>query len=1183
MEVKRSIKRANPNLVCAAIDPQKTYFNPLTPVANDADIDLGLEHMFKLESLGIKESEDKGSLDEIKINQFHDSLEIRKGQYHVALPWHEERIESVPSNYHVALAALHRVLKNLKSRDLLDRYDSVFKQQEKEGIIERFDLDSSNPSNYIWIPHRPIVKEAEQVTTKVRPIFNCSLKVNGLPSLNESSYAGIDLMTSLFKLLCCFRTNNFVLLADIKQAFLNIKLKLEKDKNRFCFLWIEKDKIIAYRYTTIVFGLAASPFILNYVVKHHINQYPNDICSQVLHENLYVDNLIYTHDDPNVLLKIYKTSHTRMKEGGFELRSWNSNHSTLKNQFYADGRGVDHKSTEECVLGYKYDIENDNLALNEFQLNFEQLTKRKFLSLTAGVFDPLGLYIPVSVKGKIIMRDIWMSQLDWDDVLSKDMTKNCVKHLSDLEQLQTIKFHRKVFSTCEQNTTLNVFCDASNLCYGFAVYINDGFQNSLLLAKSKVAPLKGRTLPSLELLSVFFAFKHLPQILSSFDVKFKAINIFVDAQIVLSWLLSGKVNTKQIFIRNRLQDIKQMADEIEKEKNIKCQYIYVTTEENPADMVTRGISFKEFQEKLDFWNYGPPWLLQEKWLWPQNKLGCLSDHSKSLTHSNFISTNAVIDKNDCVIDVSKYSSLDKVERIMTLAYKFINLAKKRDNDPSLLAKIYLVKSVQKEHFSDSLTFLQKNGKCPEKEIPDLVKNLNLFLDKDGIIRSKGRIAKVNFYDFEILNPILLPKDDHFTNLTIWKAHKSCKHLGVQSTLNKVRLQGYWIHKARQAIKKVLSECIICKKFNNFSFAYPKYTNFTSAQMDFIRPYKHVGVDFTGHIWVKNCDSNTNTKMYILIYTCLNVRAVHIDLLPDMSTKSFILSFQRFSNIYGICDTIYSDNAKYFSFGAKAFGEMLVSDEFKEHLRSSNIKHARIPIYASWVGSVWERMIRTIKSCIHKAVGRSILNYFDMLTLLSNIQNSINSRPLTYVSSGDDVLPLTPNSFFKSHDTSCINIRMDHDKNDPLWEREPPTHRQLVSSLKRIDDKFVCFKNLWYEQYLLSLRERSRDLFQNEWYNKIKVGDVVLIQHPSKSRPFWQMGVVTALIYGDDNKVRFVRLRKHDKQEDTYAIKLLYPLEIHCTVDDSNKNLNSNCEKNERLGRLAAQMAKEKITKQMQSI
>ena len=1181
INMNRSLKRADENIVQSVLNPINTYFTPFQYVSSVTDIEQGMENLFKLENLGIREEDDVGSLDKVKVKQFQESITFSDGKYQVELPWYDDLISQVPPNHNIAMATLHRVIKNLHSKDLFDKYDSVFKQHEADGIIEKIKVEPSDYANHIWIPHRAVVKEAAQVTTKVRPVFNCSLKINSLPSLNEASYPGIDLMSSLFRILCNFRSNDYVLLSDVKQAFLNIKLKLEADRNRFCFFWVDNGKVVTYRYTTIVFGLAASPFILNYVLKHHVKNYPNDVCSQVLNRFLYVDNLIYTHYDREVLKDVYAKSVDRLNEGGFELRSWNSNDASLTDLFHSDGRGVSHSEEVEKVLGYSYNIANDSLSLNDFNLDCDRLTKRKLLSLTSKVFDPLSLYSPVTVKSRLFLRQTWISQLGWDDFLPEELNFQCLKHFRDLEKLKQISFERKAFSTDCDNLTLNVFCDASSSCYGFVIYVKSDSENSLLFTKTKIAPLKERTLPSLELLSVFLAFKHLPQILSSFDVNFKAINVFVDAQIVLSWLLSGKIKTKQMFIRNRLQDITRMMENLRNDHNVTCKYFYVPSEENPADMLTRGISFKEFEKGLEFWKHGPYWLNKEPVHWPKNNLGCLSETSKTLTPSSTLISNVIThnEKSTCLIDISKYSDIRKVERIATYVFKFVSKLRKKDIDPGRMAKIYLIKNVQAHCFKKEILFLKENKS--NTQIPDLVKNLNLFLDQDGILRSKGRISKVNYYDYEVLNPILLPKEHSYSRLIIRKAHFSCKHLGVQSTLNKVRLQGYWIPKARQIIKTVLSECIICKKYNNFAFAYPKYTSFTKAQMDYVRPFKHVGVDFTGHILVKSPDSSVTTKMFILIYTCLNTRAIHIDLLKDMSTKSFILSFQRFSNLFGVCDTIYSDNAKYFSQGAKIFEQFLVSDEFKEELRASDIKHVRIPVYASWVGSLWERMIRTIKNCIHKTIGRSILDYFDMVTLLSNIQNSINSRPLTYISSDDEMIPLTPNSFFKHHDTSCIDIRIESDRNDPIWEKDPPSRQRIILSLNKINEKFDYFKSLWYQEYLLSLRERSRDLFQSEWYNKVRIGDVVLIKHPSKSRPYWKMGMVIQLILGEDNRARFVKLRKADGSEDVYAIKLLYPLEIHANLNHSNLSNDDSVSaepdiKSTRVKRKAAQAAMEKI-------
>ena len=139
------------------------------------------------------------------------------------------------------------------------------------------------------------MKMEEQVTTKIRPVFNCSLKTNKeLPSLNEAADPGVDLMNNILQLLFYFRTNKLVMLSDVKQAFLMIKLKKEEDQNRFCFFWKRGNKLVTYRFKTIVFGFTSSPFMLHHVMKHHANSFPDDKLSKILANNFYVDNLLVT-------------------------------------------------------------------------------------------------------------------------------------------------------------------------------------------------------------------------------------------------------------------------------------------------------------------------------------------------------------------------------------------------------------------------------------------------------------------------------------------------------------------------------------------------------------------------------------------------------------------------------------------------------------------------------------------------------------------------------------------------------------------------------------------------------------------------------------------------------------------------------------------------------------------------
>ena len=118
-----------------------------------------------------------------------------------------------------------------------------------EDIIEEVRINPQQYSDFIFIPHRPVFKNEAQVTTRVRPVFNCSLQIKeNLPSLNQAAYTGIDMLNSIFKVLLQFRSNQIVLLSDIRKAFLMIRLRYEADKNRFCFFWMDGDTLNVYRF-----------------------------------------------------------------------------------------------------------------------------------------------------------------------------------------------------------------------------------------------------------------------------------------------------------------------------------------------------------------------------------------------------------------------------------------------------------------------------------------------------------------------------------------------------------------------------------------------------------------------------------------------------------------------------------------------------------------------------------------------------------------------------------------------------------------------------------------------------------------------------------------------------------------------------------------------------------------------
>ncbi len=136
-------------------------------------------------------------------------------------------------------------------------------------------------------------------------------------------------------------------------------------------------------------------------------------------------------------------------------------------------------------------------------------------------------------------------------------------------------------------------------------------------------------------------------------------------------------------------------------------------------------------------------------------------------------------------------------------------------------------------FLKEIKYLQLNEKS---EVPDLVNDINLFIDDFKI---KGRISKSLYFDYNICNPILLRKEHFLTKLIIMDVHSKMQHLGLQTTLNHIRKSRFWISKAGQAVKNAISNCITCKKFNAFSFDYPKMTNLPKTRLNLVKPFLHL--------------------------------------------------------------------------------------------------------------------------------------------------------------------------------------------------------------------------------------------------------------------------------------------------------------------------------------------------------
>ena len=249
---KTNLDSENARLVNFALNASPSYVSLYDDVFPESCVTQGLENFFSLESIGV--SPTTSSYDDRYIEEFDSNVEFRDGNYFVALPWHRETLREVPSNFQLAKTIAYKVAKRNASQNLEEAYNQAFADQLARGIISEISIDQINPSECIWIPHRPVVKTDPLTTTMVRPMFNCSLKVRGKPFLNEAAFPSIDIMAKLLDLLNYFRTNRYTLLADIQKAFLNIYLKLQEDRNRFSFVVFPNGSYHYYQSQTIIFG-----------------------------------------------------------------------------------------------------------------------------------------------------------------------------------------------------------------------------------------------------------------------------------------------------------------------------------------------------------------------------------------------------------------------------------------------------------------------------------------------------------------------------------------------------------------------------------------------------------------------------------------------------------------------------------------------------------------------------------------------------------------------------------------------------------------------------------------------------------------------------------------------------------------------------------------------------------------
>lgn len=430
------------------------------------------------------------------------------GRYIVRLPFNNtisklgESMESAKRQFF----SLERKLS--RNENLRQEYIKGMREAQQLGHMREYNATQLIPGQHCFLPHHAIIKESS-TTTKVRIVYNASHKTSTGISLNECQLVGPVVQSSGFDILLRFRTHQIAMAADIEKMYKQVRLD-ERDIQFQLIFWREHPsaELKVYTIPVVLFGNASAPYCATRVIKQltldERDKYP--LASVILRRDCYVDDVISGTDTTENAMALRDELIQLAKSGGFNLRKWISNDSSLSDQSMPQGKSIQLVASQEIesqTLGLRWNRASDTIFYKVQDDQETKITKRGILSAIARLYDPIGLLGPVITSAKIIMQQLWKSQVGWDEAVTPEIYTRWIEFRDQLSLLNLFSFSRKVIVQDAARIEIHGFCDASEKSYGACVYIrsvnhNGEIGTNLLCSKGRVAPLKVVTLPKLE-------------------------------------------------------------------------------------------------------------------------------------------------------------------------------------------------------------------------------------------------------------------------------------------------------------------------------------------------------------------------------------------------------------------------------------------------------------------------------------------------------------------------------------------------------------------------------------------------------------------------------------------------------------------------------------------------------------
>lgn len=971
-------------------------------------------------------------------------------------------------------------------------------------------------SPHYFMPHHGVFRE-HSTTTKLRVVFDASAQSSNGNSLNNLQMVGPPIQGDLISILLRFREHRYVACADIEKMYRQVLVDKEQ-RHLQLILWRENpsDPLDIYQLNTVTYGTASAPFLSCRCLKQLAQECNDAEVARVINEDFYVDDLICGASEISSLTHICDEVTEVLKLGCFQLRKWifNFNFQSTENIPKELSLG---EYTHSKTLGIGWFNYNDEFYFHTQVGNqSEIITKRVIFSRIAQIFDPLGLLSPIITTAKILIQRLWLLKVDWDEPAPNDVTKAWLRFVDDLSTLNNIRIPRYVMSNNHTHIQLHIFTDASQVAYGACAYVRTVSSDSsvcvrLLCAKGKVAPVASPiTIPRLELCGALIGARLYDKIIKSLRCQFDEVIFWTDSTIVLGWLRMPPACLKT-YVQNRITQIHNITKQ--------HSWNHVSGKDNPADLVSRGLGLHALQSSNLWWE-GPQFL-------HNNNLDCTLKNTDNISSellpeiksTVIVNTLLSSDVTESYFPFERFSQFNRLQRTGAYVLRFIYNARNSYNkrtgvlsvDELNESVLMLAKMSQLESFRNEYDLLSKNNSYAK--LKHTLGKLNLFIDKNKLIRVGGRIENSSQFSFDKKHPILLSSKHVFTHLLFRYEHKQLLHAPPQLLLYTIR-NTWWPVGGRNLAKRIVHNCVTCVRMRGKTLS-PIMGNLPEARLEPGFPFLRCGVDYAGPVYVLNRRGRgaKTFKAYICLFICFVTRAVHLELVSDLTSDAYLLALKRFISRRGKPIEIFSDNGKNFVGLKNEFSKFLssCSGNIREYAISQNIKFSMIPPYASHFGGLWEAGVKSCKHHLIRVVGNAHLTFEEFSTVLSQVESILNSRPLNPMSTeSTDFLPLTPAHFL-------VGRPLTSPASEDLTNI--PAHR--IGRYQRVEQLRQHFWARWSKEYISELQTRCK---WTENKDSLITGTMVLIKDDNLPPLKWSIGRIINTYPGKDGISRVADIR-----------------------------------------------------------